>query len=159
MSVRYLDDFISIKKYTDPYRSLRGSGRFLDGHKSMTPENSGRETAVDSVISDVCPSSLSEMERSDEAKNPIKNNNKYNLYKEARKKRQKKTQGRLSIGSLPRRPRRAGFSLRSRGRGRRVNVVAPHGRHLHPRQFPVSPLMLQELQLKLGFPPDAVSGE
>jgi hypothetical protein len=70
--VRYLDDFISIKKYTDPYRSLRGSGRFLDDHKkSMTSENSGRETAVDSVISDVCPSSLSEMEGSDEAKNPI----------------------------------------------------------------------------------------
>ena len=39
------------------------------------------------------------------------------MYKEARKKRQKKTQCKLSIGSLPRRPRRAGFSLRSHGRG------------------------------------------
>jgi hypothetical protein len=37
----------------------------------MTQENSGREITVDSVISDVYPSSLSEMEGSDEAKNPI----------------------------------------------------------------------------------------
>jgi len=43
-SVRYSHDFISIKKYTY---------RFLDDHKkSMTPENNGRQTAVDSVISD-----------------------------------------------------------------------------------------------------------